>query len=67
MCVNATDAIHIIDPAGGLIERFPTGERSYVSNCCFGRPGLGELYATTAGHGGLVRSTPGARGLPLLG
>ena len=65
VCVNATDAIHVIDPTGELIERFPTGEGSYVSNCCFGGLGLRELYATTAGHGGLVRFTPGAAGLAL--
>ncbi len=65
VCVNATDAIHVIDPHGKVVERFDCGEGSYVSNCCFGGPNLDELYATTAGHGALSRFSPGVSGLPL--
>ena len=64
-CVNPLDAIFVIDPNGAVVERFPTGEGSYPSNCCFAGEGGSALYVTTAGKGGIAAFEPGARGLPL--
>ena len=64
--VNGSDSIQVFDPSGKLIDRLPTGEGSYPSNCCFGGPDNSTLYVTTAGTGGIAGFDVGIQGLPLF-
>ncbi len=64
--VNGSDSIQVFEPSGRLIERLPTGEGSYPSNCCFGGADNSTLYVTTAGTGGIASFDVGVRGLALF-
>ncbi len=64
--VNGSDSIQVFDANGKPIDRLPTGEGSYPSNCCFGGPDRSTLYVTTAGTGGIASFDVGVKGLALL-
>ena len=64
--VNGSDSIQVFDPGGTLVERLPTGEGSYPSNCCFGGPERSTLYVTTAGTGGIASFDVSVKGMALF-
>jgi gluconolactonase len=40
--------VQVFDLDGRLVEKLEVGEGSFLTNCCFGGPGLSTLYATDA-------------------
>ena len=60
-----SDEVVVVDPAGGVTERIPTGEGSRPTNLCFAGPDLATLVVTLASGGRVVALDDRFEGLPL--
>ncbi len=67
IATTADDSVIVVSPDGRRRHRFPCGDGSVATNCCFGGPGRDVLYVTASGLGAVLRAQTDAVGLPLRG
>jgi gluconolactonase len=60
-------SVIVVSPEGRQLARFPCGDGSVPTNCCFGGPGRDVLYVSASGLGAVLRASTDAVGLPLRG
>lgn len=65
VCTPGTGGLEVFSPQGQALRRIEFGDGTMTTNCCFGGPGMTDLFVTAAGLGSVLRLDAGVAGLPL--
>ncbi len=65
VCTPGTGGLEVFSKEGRPLDRIEFGEGTMTTNCCFGGPGMSDLFVTAAGRGSVLKMAAGVEGLPL--